>query len=134
MFTAYDSLQDVIDISEITKITFGEIELEKKATFELMKDVEIYEMLDGIVFWTKDSRIDKVIELDYYGDPEIIFKETKLKQATKIKVMPESLKELWNDPETRMNLPLKTKAYFKRKKEQEEFKQEYQNLKKNGVI
>lgn len=95
-----------------------------------MKDVEIYEMLDGIVFWTKDSRIDKVVELDYYGDPEIIFKETKLKQATKIKVIPESLKELWNDPETGMSLPLKTKAYFKRKKEQEEFKREYQNLKK----
>lgn len=33
MFTAYDSLQDIIDISEIIKITFGEIELEKKSDF-----------------------------------------------------------------------------------------------------
>lgn len=113
MFTAYDELKDVIDINKITKITLDEIELEKEATFKLMKEIETEDIFDGIVFWTKDSRIDKVKEYDYYGDEEIYFEETKLKQKTKIKVVPESLVQLWKDPETKMHLPLKTKAYLK---------------------
>lgn len=123
MFTAYDELKDVIDINKITKITLDEIELEKEATFKLMKEIETEDIFDGIVFWTKDSRIDKVKEYDYYGDEEIYFGETKLKQKTKIKVVPESLKDLWKDPETGMHLPVKTKAYLKEEKEKEEIRQ-----------
>lgn len=123
MFTAYDELKDVIDINKITKITLDEIELEKEATFKLMKEIETEDIFDGIVFWTKDSRIDKVKEYDYYGDEEIYFEETKLKQKTNVKVIPESLVQLWKDPETKMHLPLKTKAYLKEEKKKEEIRQ-----------
>lgn len=124
MFTAYDELQDIIDISKITKITLGEIELEKEATFELMKEIVTEDIIaTSIVFWTKDSRINIIVDHDYYGDEEIYFKETKLKQKTKIKVIPKSLTQLWKDPETGMNLPLKTKAYLDEEKKKEEIRQ-----------
>lgn len=125
MFTAYDELKNVIDISKITKITLNEVELEKEATFELMKEIEIENIFNDIVFWTKDSRIDKIVDYaDYdYDYGTIRFNETKLKQKTKIKVVPESLKDLWKDPETGMHLPMKTKAYLKEEKIKEEIKQ-----------
>lgn len=125
MFTAYDELQDIVDINAIIKVTLGEIELEKEAVFELMNGIEIDEMLDDIAFWTNDSRIDKTIDCGCYDDDDeqVCFKETKLKQKTKLKIIPKSLTTLWNDPETGMNLPLKTKAYLKREKEKEEFRQ-----------
>lgn len=133
MFTAYDELKDVIDINKITKITLDEIELEKKATFKLMKEIETEDIFDGIVFWTKDSRIDKVKEYDYYGDEEIYFAETKLKQKTNVKVIPESLVQLWKDPETKMHLPLKTKAYLKEENKRAEMlkKEIEENNKRN---
>lgn len=123
MFTAYHELEDTIDISKITKITLGEVELEKETTFELMKEIATEDIFNNIVFWTKDSRIDKTIDYDCYDYGELCFKETKLKQKTKIKVAPESLKDLWKDPETGMHLPMKTKAYLKEEKIKEEIKQ-----------
>lgn len=125
MFTAYDELQDIVDINAITKITLGEIELEKEAVFELMDAIEIDEMLDDIVFWTNDSRIDKSIDCGCYedDDEQVCFKEKKLKQKTKIKVIPKSLTQLWKDPETGMNLPLKTKAYLDEEKKRAEMLQ-----------
>lgn len=127
MFTAYDELQDIVDINEITKITLDEIELEKEATFELMNKIEIDEMIDGIVFWTSNSRIDKIVDYndyDYdYGEVQICFKETKLTQKTKLKLIPKSLTTLWRDPETGMDLPLKTKAYLDEEKKKEEIRQ-----------
>lgn len=125
MFTAYDELQDIVDINAITKITLGEIELEKEATFELMDAIEIDEMLDDIVFWTDDSRIDKAVDYGCYedDDEQVCFKEKKLKQKTKIKVIPKSLTQLWKDPETGIDLPLKTKAYLDKEKKKEEIRQ-----------
>lgn len=125
MFTAYDELKNVINISKITKITLGEVELEKEATFELMKEIEIEDIFNDIVFWTKDSRIDIIIDYaDYdYDYGTIRFNETKLKQKTKIKVVPESLIKTWKDPETGMHLPMKTKAYLKEEKKKEEIRQ-----------
>lgn len=126
MFTAYDELQDIIDINEITKITLDEIELEKEATFELMNEIEIDEMIDGIVFWTRNSRIDKIVDYnDYdYDYGEIRFQETKINQKTiKLKIIPKSLTTLWRDPETGMDLPLKTKAYLDEEKKKEEIRQ-----------
>ena len=124
MFTAYDELKEIIDTSEIIKITLDEIELEKEATFELMKEIVTEDIIaTSIVFWTKDSRINIIIDHDYYGDEEIYFKETKLKQETKTKVIPESLTQLWKDPETGINLPLKTKAYLKDEKKRAEIRQ-----------
>lgn len=122
MFTAYDELQDIVDINDITKITLDEIELEKEATFELMHKIEIDEMIDGIVFWTSNSRIDKAVDYGCYedDDEQLCFKEKKLKQKTKIKVMPKSLTQLWKDPETGMDLPLKTKAYLDEEKKRAE--------------
>lgn len=125
MFTAYDELKNVINITKITKITLDEVELDKEATFELMKEIEIEDIFNDIVFWTKDSRIDIIIDYadyDYdYGTTR--FNETKVKQKTKIKVVPESLKDLWKDPETGMHLPMKTKAYLKEEKKKEEIRQ-----------
>lgn len=125
MFTAYDELKNIINISKITKITLNEVELEKEATFELMKEIEIEDIFNDIVFWTKDSRIDIIIDYaDYdYDYGTIRFEETKLKQKTKIKVVPESLIKTWKDPETGMNLPVKTKAYLKEEKRKEEIRQ-----------
>lgn len=125
MFTAYDELQDIVDINDITKITLDEIELEKEATFELMNGIELDEMIDGIVFWTSDSRIDKIVDYnDYdYDYGEIRFQETKLTQKTKLKLIPKSLTTLWRDPETGMDLPLKTKAYSEEEKKKEEIRQ-----------
>lgn len=126
MFTAYDELQDIVDINDITKITLDEIELEKEATFELMNKIEIDEMIDGIVFWTRNSRIDKIVDYnDYdYDYGEIRFQETKINQKTiKLKIIPKSLTTLWRDPETGMDLPLKTKAYLDEEKKKEEIRQ-----------
>lgn len=125
MFTAYHELEDTIDISKITKITLGEVELEKETTFELMKEIATEDIFNDIVFWTKNSRIDKIVDYaDYdYDYGTIRFNETKLKQKTKIKVVPESLKDLWKDPETGIHLPMKTKAYLKEEKIKEEIKQ-----------
>lgn len=126
MFTAYDELQDIVDINDITKITLDEIELEKEATFELMNKIEIDEMIDGIVFWTSNSRIDKIVDYnDYdYDYGEIRFQETKINQKTiKLKIIPKSLTQLWKDPETGMDLPLKTKAYLDEEKKRAEIRQ-----------
>lgn len=125
MFTAYDELQDIIDINDITRITLDEIELEKEATFELMHKIEIDEMIDGIVFWTSNSRIDKAVDYGCYedDDEQVCFKEKKLKQKIKIKLIPKSLTTLWRDPETGMDLPLKTKAYSDEEKKKEEIRQ-----------
>lgn len=126
MCTAYDELQDIVDINDITKITLDEIELEKEATFELMNKIEIDEMIDGIVFWTSDSRIDKIVDYnDYdYDYGEIRFQATKINQkTTKLKIIPKSLTTLWRDPETGLDLPLKTKAYLDEEKKKEEIRQ-----------
>lgn len=126
MCTAYDELQDIVDINDITKITLDEIELEKEATFELMNKIEIDEMIDGIVFWTSNSRIDKIVDYnDYdYDYGEIRFQETKINQKTsKLKIIPKSLTTLWRDPETGMDLPLKTKAYLDEEKKRAEIRQ-----------
>lgn len=119
MKTAYDYLIEEVELEKITKVTLGEIELEKEATFELMKDIDIEYVFNDIVFWTKDSMINKIIDYSNYECGEIRFKETKLKPNTKIKVTPESLKEVWRDPETGMHLPTKTKAYLEEEKEEE---------------
>lgn len=119
MKTAYDYLIEEVEPEEITKITLGEIELEKEATFELMKEIDIVYVFNDIVFWTKDSMINKTIDYTNYECGEVRFKERKLKPNTKIKVTPESLKEVWRDPETEMHLPTKTKAYLEEEKEKE---------------
>lgn len=123
MFTTYDELQDVVDITKITEITLDEIELDVNKTLELMKGIEIEDLFSGLTIWTKTSRLDRITEYDEFGDEQTYFKETKLKPKTKIKVVPESLKEMWRDPETGMHLPVKTKAYLKEEKEKEEIRQ-----------
>ena len=122
MFTAYDELQDVVDITKITEITLDEIELDVNKTLELMKGIEIEDLFSGLTIWTKTSRLDRITEYDEFGDEQTYFTETKLKPKTKIKVVPESLKEMWRDPETGMHLPVKTKAYLK-EEEKEEIRQ-----------
>lgn len=120
-YAAYDDLRAVINPKEIIKITLNEIELEKYTTFELMTKIEINDIIDDLIFWTKDSRIDKIKEYDYEEDYSFAYyKETKLKPKTKIKVIPESLKETWKDPKTELYLPLKTKAYLEKEKKEEE--------------
>lgn len=105
MFAAYDDLKAVINPKDIIKITLGEVELEKYTTFELMTKIEINDIIDDLVFWTKDSRIDKIKEYDYEEDYSFAYyKATKLEQKTKIKVYPDSLKKLWKDPETGLYL------------------------------
>lgn len=124
MFAAYDDLRAVINPKDIIKITLGEVELEKYTTFELMTEIEIKDIVDDLVFWTKDSRIDKIKEYDYEEDHSFAYyKATKLEQKTKIKVYPDSLKKLWKDPETGLYLPLKTKAYLKEEKKKEKIRQ-----------
>ena len=133
-YATYDDLRAVINPKEIIKITLNKIELEKYTTFELMTKIEINDIIDDLVFWTKDSRIDKIKEYDYEEDYSFAYyKETKLKPKTKIKVIPESLKETWKDPKTELYLPLKTKAYLeKEKKEEEKRKKEIEeNNKRN---
>lgn len=120
MKTAYDYLIEEVGPEEITKITLGEIEIEKEATFELMKKIDIEYVFNDIVFWTKDSMINKITDYSDYECGEVRFKERKLKPNTKIKVTPESLKELWKDPETGMHLPAKTKTYIEEEKGKEE--------------
>lgn len=101
MFAAYDDLRAVINPKDIIKITLGEIELEKYTTFELMTEIEINDIIDDLVFWTKDSRIDKIKEYDYEEDHSFAYyKATKLEQKTKIKVYPDSLTKSLKDPET----------------------------------
>lgn len=138
MFAAYDDLRAVINPKDIIKITLGEVELEKYTTFELMTEIEIKDIVDDLVFWTKDSRIDKIKEYDYEEDYSFAYyKATKLEQKTKIKVYPDSLKKLWKDPKTGMDLPLKTKAYLEKEKKEEEIRQkkkEEQNKKQYNEI
>lgn len=110
MFTAYEELVKVVKPEEITKITLGEIELAKETTLELMKETTIVDIFEKLIFWTEDSRIEKVKDYNFDGDFCPYYKKTKIKPRTK--VTPESLTELWKDPETGMDLPLKTQAYL----------------------
>lgn len=125
MFTAYDNLRDVIDTTKITKITLNELklELDVNKTLELMKEIEIEDLFSDLTIWTKTSRFDRITGYDEFGDTQTYFKEIKLKPETNKKVIPESLKELWKDPETGMRLPLRTKAYLKEEKRKEEIRQ-----------
>lgn len=125
MFTAYDNLRDVIDTTKITKITLNELklELDVNKTLELMKEIEIEDLFSDLTIWTKTSRFDRITGYDEFGETHTYFKEMKLRPATNKKVIPESLKELWRDPETGMRLPLRTKAYLKEEKRKEEIRQ-----------
>lgn len=125
MFTAYDELQDVIDTTKITKITLNELklELDVNKTLELMKDIEIEDLFSDLTIWTKTSRFDRITEYDEFGDTQTYFEETKLKPETNKKVIPESLKDLWKDPDTGMHLPMKTKAYLEEEKIKEKIRQ-----------
>lgn len=79
MFSAYEDLIKVVKPEEVIKITLGEVELDKEATFELMKKTIIDDIVtNSIVFWTKDSVINIIVDYSYY-DEKIYFKETKLK-------------------------------------------------------
>lgn len=133
MFTAYDNLRDVIDTTKITKITLNELklELDVNKTLELMKEIEIEDLFSDLTIWTKTSRFDRITGYDEFGDTQTYFKEIKLKPETNKKVIPESLKELWKDPETGERLPFKTKAYLKEEKKREEIqKQDIQENKR----
>lgn len=125
MKTAYDYLIEEVELEEITKITLNELELELDVnkTLELMKEIKIEDIFSDLTIWTKTSRFDRITGYDEFGDEQTYFKETKLKPNTKIKVTPESLKELWKDPETGERLPFKTKAYLKEEKRKEEIRQ-----------
>lgn len=124
MFTAYDNLQATIDISKITKITLDELELDVNKTLALMKEIKIEDIFSDLTIWTKTSRFDRITEYDEFGDTQTYFQEIKLKPEINKKVIPESLKELWEDPETGERLPLKTKAYLKEEKKREERRQQ----------
>lgn len=113
MKTAYDYLTAEVNPEEITKVTLNELELDVEKTLELMKETDIDVLFDDLVFWTKNSRLDRVTEYDYYGHETIYFQERKIKQKTKKKVIPDSLVEMWTDPVTQERLPFKTKAYLK---------------------
>lgn len=135
MFTAYDKLKEVTDTNKITKITLTELklELDVNKTLELMKELEIEDLFSDLTIWTKTSRFDRITGYDEFGDAQTYFEEIKLKPETNKKVIPESLKELWKDPETGERLPLKTKAYLKEEKKREEIrKQEIEESKRKN--
>lgn len=77
MFTAYEELVKVVKPEEITKITLGEIELEKETTLELMKETTIVDILEKLIFWTEDSRIEKVKDYNFDGDLCPYYKKIK---------------------------------------------------------
>lgn len=122
MFTAYDELQDVVDITKITKVTLNEVELDKEKTLELMKETTIDELLEDLTFWAQDFKINIQID-DSDFVTEIYFIVIPLKPTTKYKINPESLTETWLDPKTGQRLPLKTKSYLEEEKRKEEIRQ-----------
>lgn len=118
MTTAYDNLTTVVEPEKITKITLNELELDVDRTLELMKETEIEDLFSGLVFWTKTSKINRTTGYDdLYDCEKEYFQEIQLRPKTKKKVVPDSLVEMWRDPETREELPYKTKAYLKREEE-----------------
>ena len=113
-----EELKELIDLKEIKKITLGDIELDIEKTLELMEETPIEYIFEDLEIWCEDFKIIIICEeYDFYE--EYYFKKINLKPKTKIKVIPESLKRTWTDPETGKQLPVRTKAYYEKKKQEE---------------
>lgn len=116
--TTIKELKELIDLKEIKKITLGDIELDIEKTLELMKETPIEYIFEDLEIWGKDFKIIIVCEeYDFYE--EYYFKKINLKPKTTIKVIPESLKRTWTDPETDKELPVRTEAYYEKQKQDE---------------
>lgn len=109
--TSYDSLQDLIDLEQITNVFYGIsqiLELDVSTTLELMKDTSLEALDSSIVFYGKDFKIDK-IEDSY----ECYFEMTKLsKPKATEKVTPTTLKsrEMRYSEEYSMKVPMITQS------------------------
>lgn len=117
-----EELKELIDLKEIKKITLGDVELDIEKTLELMEETPIEYIFEDLEIWCKDFKIVIICEeiggYDFDYD-EYYFKKINLKPKTTIKVVPESLKRTWTDPETGKQLPVRTKAYYEKQKQDE---------------
>ena len=105
---AFKSLERLINVEDITTITTNAMELTIPETMELMKEVIVENLLDDLVFWTKDEKVVIEYVMDDWGDTDKELVLISLKPPKNlIKGTPESLVDTWQDPETGKNLPCK---------------------------
>ena len=113
-----EELKELVDLKEIKKITLGDIELDIEKTLELMKETPIEYIFEDLEIWCEDFKIIIVCEeYDFYDN--YYLKKIPTSPETTIKVIPESLKRTWTDPETGKQLPVRTKAYYEKQKQDE---------------
>lgn len=119
-----EELKRLIDIESITAITTNSASLSIKETLELMDEVNISNLNTDLTFWTKDQKVVVYETEDDWGT-EIELVSVSLKPSKGlIKGTPESVTDVWQDPESGKYLPFKTKSYYEKEKADKEARAE----------
>lgn len=111
-----EELKRLVDIESITTITTHAASLSIKETLELMDGVSLDNLNTDLTFWTKDQKVVVYETEDDWGT-EIELVSVSLKPAKGlIKGTPESVTDVWQDPESGKYLPFKTKSCHEKEK------------------
>lgn len=132
---AFKSLERLINVEDITTITTNAMELTIPETMELMKEVIVENLLDDLVFWTKDEKVVIEYVMDDWGDTDKELVSISLKPSKNlIKGTPESLVDTWKDPETGKYLPFKTESYLEKLREDERKREKWEKEREIALI
>lgn len=132
---AFKSLERLINVEDITTITTNAMELTIPETMELMKEVIVENLLDDLVFWTKDEKVVVEYVMDDWGDTDKELVSISLKPPKNlIKGTPESLVDTWKDPETGKYLPFKTEPYLEKLREDERKREKWEKEREIALI
>lgn len=111
-----EELKSLVDIESITAITTNSASLSIKETLELMDGVSLDNLNTELTFWTKDQKV-VVYETEEDWGTEIELVRVSLKPSKGlIKGTPESVTDVWQDPESGKYLPFKTKSCHEKEK------------------
>lgn len=110
--SSLEQLKRLINVEDITAITTKEATLSIPETLELMSDVNVESLNSDLTFWTKKEKV--IVYEDKYDewDSEVQLMKVNLTPSKGlIKGVPESVTEVWKDPDSGKTFPFKTKAY-----------------------
>lgn len=123
--SSLEQLKRLINVEDITAITTKEATLSIPETLELMSDVNVESLNSDLTFWTKKEKIIVYVYEDKYDEwnSEVQLMKVNLTPSKGlIKGVPESVTNVWEDPESGKSLPFKTDAYYHKQIELEKIK------------
>lgn len=128
-----------VNIEEIKKITFNEFELDKNATLKLLETyTDIEDILEDLIFWGKNFKIEILDEYNEYGDCSRKFLINYFVVPKTIeKIIPDNLKFTYDytaKNKKTYKVPFKSKEIIKKEKAEEKRRKEEEKKYNEKII